>query len=1135
MDEIPDDNKMLTSSEKTQNTINSFLKSAFEFAPVGILIFSKDFRIEFVNNNFFRFRGVLEGTPDLLRGRNLYEYKVFDNFELRNDLEELKNLNAVEKILTTSKTVTGDKISVLMKCVPIVLNNNFEGGVLILEDIKYSSIDFETQLMYSKGLHHFFEQLSDIFCITDINGNIKFIPEKGYEQYNFLFEVDSLSPDKKPRKLSGLLFKKLIEQASTSVKIIKAEIPYLKDSKEEKLSLTIIPLDKKENVVDNFIVLISKAVANKISSEEINELRKYEQIAAELIEGLIGITKEGNITLWNEGAAKLFGLTKSEVYGKSIWKIFPKFDEDYLKKLINDLKESSFIDDIIKIGEDESLAEYYSIRFGIIKDNEEEIIILLCSNVTQSEKLKNELKLSEEQYRNIVTNSHEFICILDTIGKIVYANPYLSQIFKYSEDELKKFYFGDLIDSYFLINHGFNINDIKNEVVQSLELPLKTKDGKTIYVLASFSIVKDESNYPEYLNVIMTDITQKKESEKDLLLIRSVFEASHDGIALINRRKIFLVNDSFVKMFGYKSASEIIGQDPLNFVDDNSIVKVARLIENLEEGKDTLTRLTFTGITKDYKKVELENSVSSYEVENEKFIVWVLRDITEEIKSKEELKISEERYRSITENINECIWTAERINGKLKEVFYSAAIKKITGYSPESFLKDSKLWKKIIHPDDVKETIKKLNKFYKDASRTFETLEYRIIDSLGNIIWIENKITVNRDSNGRIIKIFGIVNDITLSKKAEEELKKSAQELKELNETKDRFISIISHDLRTPFSSILGFTDFLLNEKDITEEKRTQYIEFIQESAKSMLNLVNSLLDWTRLQTGRIKFEPQKINAKNLIDKSIQMLSGAALQKNINIKSEVSNDIFIHADENLLMQVFNNLISNAIKFTNKEGEIVVKAKLDVIKRNVQFTVQDNGVGIKKEDLPKLFKVDSKFTTIGTAGERGSGLGLSLVQEIVHKHGGEIWVDSELGKGSKFNFTIPISSTSILLVDDIKYDRILYSKLLKSLITGYTIIEAENGKQALEIVKQQSPALVITDHKMPVMNGYDLVKQILVSDLKYRPPVIVLSSDINSAIEEEYRNLGVEFIFQKPVNLSNFKNAIEKSLKKSVFV
>jgi CheY-like chemotaxis protein/anti-sigma regulatory factor (Ser/Thr protein kinase) len=264
------------------------------------------------------------------------------------------------------------------------------------------------------------------------------------------------------------------------------------------------------------------------------------------------------------------------------------------------------------------------------------------------------------------------------------------------------------------------------------------------------------------------------------------------------------------------------------------------------------------------------------------------------------------------------------------------------------------------------------------------------------------------------------------------------------------------------------------------------------------------------------------------------MLSGASMQKNITLISDLDKDFYIHADEELMLQVFNNLITNAIKFTKPGGTIKIGASANIEKRQMEFSIQDDGIGIRKEDIDKLFKVDTKFTTDGTTGEKGSGLGLSLVYEIIRKHGGDIWVESEKGKGTTFTFAVPVASTSILLVDDMKTDRLLYSKLLKNLIPNYTILEAENGKQGLDIIKQSSPALVITDHKMPVMTGYDLVNQLNISELRYKPPVIVLSSDINKSIEAEYKDLGVEYIFQKPVNLTNFKTAIEHSLRKAFF-
>jgi signal transduction histidine kinase/CheY-like chemotaxis protein len=448
-------------------------------------------------------------------------------------------------------------------------------------------------------------------------------------------------------------------------------------------------------------------------------------------------------------------------------------------------------------------------------------------------------------------------------------------------------------------------------------------------------------------------------------------------------------------------------------------------------------------------------------------------------------------------------------------------------------LSDSKLFLKIIHPDDMKIIKNKIANLFKSKIQLSSEFELRIINKHGNIVWVRIKLNLLRDREGTIQKLYGLVNDISLRKKAEDELKKSTDNLVKLNETKDRFISIISHDLRTPFSSILGFTDLLLNDEGLTDEEKKQYVTFIRESSSSMLSLVNSLLDWTRLQTGRIKFEPEKSSVFKIINKSLNTLKGTAFQKGIKLKSLVPEDVFVFIDEDLILQVFNNLISNAVKFTNRNGNIVISVSPSDTLRFLEFSVKDDGTGIQKEDLDKLFKVDSKFTSEGTAGERGSGLGLSLVKEIIEKHGGRVWVESEYGYGSDFKFTLPVASANILLVDDSRTDKLLYSKILKHIAPDYNIDIASDGKEALDKILNSPPALVISDHSMPVMNGYELTKNVINSDIKGKPPIIILAAELDRSTIFDYNQLGIENVFQKPVNLSDFKKAVEKALKQGI--
>ncbi|MDP3583367.1 MAG: PAS domain S-box protein, partial [Ignavibacteria bacterium] len=1017
-------------------------------------------------------------------GQSVYDNRLFEKMDIRPELELIQKGESFEKQISVSKSYRGVQVSILVKGTPITLEDESAGGILIIEDVKVDTSKTRSSLSKAPEFKSFLTRIGDYFAIADAEGVIKESSEQDNLAYDFLFEADSIKQNK---KLSQVLFKKNLESVVSANETITTKIPFVKEGTEFLSKITLIPFSEDGLTVDNIVLILedlSKRTDDLGKTQiEIDELSKYQQITASVVDGLIGVNKNGRIVLWNESSAKLFGLTKSEVFGKYIGKIFPSLDEAGFAKLKNDVAMNNGWNGILSIGFDETIAEHFKVKVTELHDDNEESYIFLCSNVTESIRAEKELRESEEKFRNIVTNAPEFICTLDKRGFLTFGNKQFLEAFKISSAELKKTNFNDLIDPDILLTGGFDLEDIATKKIWSVDLPLINKLGHKIFVLANISTIRNAKEELQSFTLNLTDITQKKEAEKDLLLIRSVFEASVDGIALISKSKFVLVNDSFVKMLGYATTSEMIDETPLNLISEKDKEMVSCYLDPTKENFDQPPKFNFTARRKDGTTFAAENSVSYYEAEGERFVVWVLRDETEEMLANEALQASEERYRSISENINECIWAAENIKGDLKAIFYTPSVKKITSYEPQEFLDDAELWGKIIHPDDVDFVGDKMDNLYGDPIRNLETLEYRIIDKLGSVIWIENKITVVRDPKGKIQKVFGIISDVSLSKRAEEELKRSTSDLKELNETKDRFISIVSHDLRTPFSSIIGFTDLLLNEKDIDEEKKTQYIHFIQESSKSMLGLVNSLLDWTRLQTGRIKFEPDRINAKYIVDKSIQILSGAAIQKKIKLVNELAKEFYIHADESLLLQVFNNLISNAIKFTKPEGSIVVSAKANIEKKQVEFSVKDDGVGIRAQDVDKLFKIDTKFTTSGTAGEKGSGLGLSLVHDIIRKHGGDIWVNSELGKGTQFVFSIPVASSYLLIVDDMKTDRLLYTKLIKSLIPNYNILEAENGKVALEVIKQSLPALVITDHNMPVMNGYDFVKQLSITPLK----------------------------------------------------
>ncbi len=237
------------------------------------------------------------------------------------------------------------------------------------------------------------------------------------------------------------------------------------------------------------------------------------------------------------------------------------------------------------------------------------------------------------------------------------------------------------------------------------------------------------------------------------------------------------------------------------------------------------------------------------------------------------------------------------------------------------------------------------------------------------------------------------------------ELKQNEADLKQLNATKDKFFSIIAHDLKNPFSTIIGFTDLLLmNPQTNTSEKYERFVRMIHTASSQGFNLLENLLEWSRSQTNRIQYAPKTLKPDYVIKESIALIESKAKQKDITIEYQNAGEMEIYADSYMLSTILRNLLSNAVKFTPPKGMVTV----DVLHKSnaTWIRVKDNGVGISPENQKKLFRLDKNYSTTGTSQERGTGLGLILCKEFTEKHGGKIWVESEIGKFSIFTFTIP---------------------------------------------------------------------------------------------------------------------------------
>jgi len=381
------------------------------------------------------------------------------------------------------------------------------------------------------------------------------------------------------------------------------------------------------------------------------------------------------------------------------------------------------------------------------------------------------------------------------------------------------------------------------------------------------------------------------------------------------------------------------------------------------------------------------------------YMVALLQDVTKRKQVEEALQQSEEKFRSLYFNmaegsaIHRLVYNALGVPEDYIILDVNPAFESQLGISRESVIyKTSRAAYHVEEPP-----------YFEIYSRVAITGKPESFETYFAPLDKYFSISVYSPQNGSFATIF---TDITERKKAEHLLIQSEAKLRELNATKDKFFSIIAHDLRSPFSNILGFTDLLKKEvRQLDIESIVKYTDIINSSAQRTFNLLENLLDWARMQHGGIPFEPAPFLLNSVIKHEIAGLKNIAEQKGISLVNETKQQMIITADEAMLGSVLRNLISNAVKFTFKDGRVCIEAKKT--EESVEISVSDTGVGMKPDTIRNLFKIETSFSTRGTGNEKGTGLGLLLCKEFVQKHNGSIKVESEPGKGSTFRIFLPI--------------------------------------------------------------------------------------------------------------------------------
>ncbi|MGH7232279.1 MAG: response regulator [Nitrospiraceae bacterium] len=524
---------------------------------------------------------------------------------------------------------------------------------------------------------------------------------------------------------------------------------------------------------------------------------------------------------------------------------------------------------------------------------------------------------------------------------------------------------------------------------------------------------------------------------------------------------------------------------------------------------------------------------------------WIGHEL-ERRRTEEALRESEHRYRSLIQTARDVVFTLSSDGGitSLNPAFETA-----TGLSIDEWIGKSLV--PLIHPEDVDRSKQSFEKVL--ACHASATFELRIRSRSGE--YVIGEITATPQlQDGRVVGVLGIARDITDRKKVEEELRKAKEAAEAANHAKSEFLASMSHEIRTPMNAIIGMAD-LLWETPLKQEQQ-EYVGIFRRAGISLLNLINDILDLSKVEAGYLELEQIEFDLRDIIDKTTEMMALRALEKGVELGCSVAPDVptDLIGDPNRLRQVMLNLIGNAIKFTTI-GQVVLRVENDPQIQQpgmLRFMVADTGIGIPQEKLQVVFESFTQADSSTTRQYGGTGLGLSISKRLVDLMGGRIWVESTPGLGSTFYFTarfgiqvIPLQSATMahidlhgvrtLIVDDNGTNRLILREALSS--WGARATEASGGSDAFAELQRAHAAaepyeLLLLDCQMPDMNGFEVLEKINQTSGLTGMTVVMLTSDNRSSDIAQTYKLKLGGYLVKPIRRSDLLKAITIALTRS---
>jgi PAS domain S-box-containing protein len=749
------------------------------------------------------------------------------------------------------------------------------------------------------------------------------------------------------------------------------------------------------NIKDTpYMLSVTTDITERKKVEE--KLRYSDTALNSLHEGVFAMDAEFKITRWNEICEQMLGIKAAEAIGKVPGDVFEMVEEypGQNEKRFALLMSRGF-------NQEEQI--YHTPRGDIWVDVHAQAIeengkrygwVTLLTDITDRKKAEEELRFSHAALRSI----HESVIATDTKYVITHWNDISEQMYGIRAEEAigKK-----LMDAIEIEENLPGENERRIKKLESagyyLEEQLhRTRHGEVWVDVSVQAIEQDGKRYGWIM--LGSAITQRKLAEEALKRseekYRELISTSTDGIVAIDPdMRVIIWNQGAEKIFGYNE-KEILGQPVMKIIPEREHQKTQQLLRRLTKAgaeKPSARILEGYGLRKDGRQVPIELSLSARKYEDTYIATAIIRDVTERKEAEEKLRKSEERYRDLFENASELIQSVSR-DGRF--LYVNRAWREALGYGEQEVARLS-LWD-IIHPDHQAHCREIFSKVLEGETTHIETV---FVARDGRAIYVEGNAN-NYFHEKKVTATRGIFQDITERKEAEEKLRK-------IDQMKSEFLSNISHELRTPLQSIGGFTKLLMNGQVPDAATQQEFLQIIDREALHLGNLINQLLDLSRLESGQFQINRKLISIRDTVIDSIKSFHTLSRDKNITLNEEIPAGLpEIEADEERIRQVFINLLSNAIKYSDPGGSVKVRAE----KRggDLLFQVIDHGIGMSPEARKHLF--ERFYRAEDKLARGGTGLGLYITRQIIEAHGGHIWVESKVDEGSTFSFNLPLNVT-----------------------------------------------------------------------------------------------------------------------------